>query len=368
MGKEHSEDQASLLRCDLEEGGNDNAISTPKSDLQKALAKEQLSDGEIAMKEAKGFAMAFWFAMLAIVSVGMTIGNKFVMLHYKYPNFVTLLQNCTAVACLVIGKVSGFVEIKPLALHQWKIFMFAAVFLTVQIVSSLMALPLVAIATTIVFRSISTCVVALLDWAIFGKVFSAGTVAALVMTSVGMLVYAWNDVNYNFYGYMWLMVNASATVANTFWNKIYISSFTKKKEQTTEGISLIQQTETVPLILGLMAYNQEWEAIPKLATLAPIDMFVLAGTCLGGYLISITYTKVYSLASGTSVILASTVNKAISIIGAYFVFHTFLLPVQIVGLCICIFGGLWYAFESKKKPNESSGFSCGEFFNFWKNT
>ena len=31
------------------------------------------------------------------VSVTMTIGNKFIMHHYHYPNFITLLQNGTAV-------------------------------------------------------------------------------------------------------------------------------------------------------------------------------------------------------------------------------------------------------------------------------
>ena len=41
--------------------------------------------------------VTFWFGMLTAVSVIMTIGNKFIMHHYAYPNFITLLQNGTAV-------------------------------------------------------------------------------------------------------------------------------------------------------------------------------------------------------------------------------------------------------------------------------
>jgi len=175
-------------------------------DLEKQPAKDEAT--LVPDKEAQAASMAFWFAMLACVSVGMTIGNKFIMLHYKYPNFITLLQNATAVACLLGGKFSGMVRIEPLKFEQWKIFMFSAVFLSVQIVSSLMALPLVAIATTIVFRNISTCIVALIDWAVFGKEFTAPTVASLLITTLGMFLYAWNDVNYNFMGYIWLAVNA----------------------------------------------------------------------------------------------------------------------------------------------------------------
>ena len=146
----------------------------------------------------------------------------------------------------------GLIEMKKFTFEQWKIFSFTAFFLTVQIVSALLALPLVAIATMIVFRNISTCIVALIDWLVFKREFTVSAVAALVMTTVGMLVYAWNDINYNFMGYIWLLVNAVVTVMNTFWNKIYISAYAEQKKQTTQGISLIQQTETLPLIIALV--------------------------------------------------------------------------------------------------------------------
>lgn len=314
--------------------------------------KSAISTEKAGPNQHDPLKLVLWFGILSLVSVGMTIGNKVVMLHFRYPNLVTLLQNASAVALLLLGVATGSTEIKPMKSEQWRTFMVTAVFLTTQIVSSLLALPLVAIATTIVFRNLSTCAVAVIDWACFGKRFSTATASALLLATTGMCIYAGSDVNYDFMGYIWLLVNATATVLNTFWNKFYISSYTQRGEQTTAGISLIQQTETLPLVIALASFNREFGAAPQLANAGAGELVVLAGTCVGGYLISITYTKIYSLASGTSVILASTVNKAISIIGAYFVFGTALERTQVLGLLLCICGGLWYAVESKRSSNK----------------
>ena len=76
---------------------------------------------------------------------------------------------------------------------------------------------------------------------------------------------------------------------------------------------------------------------------------VLLATCIGGYVISITYSKVFTLASGSSVMLASTANKAVAIVFAWFIFEDVLSPSQILGLVGCIGGAVWYANESKKE-------------------
>jgi len=292
--------------------------------------------------------MTFWFGMLTAVSVTMTIGNKFIMHHYHYPNFITLLQNGTAVGFLLGGNLAGLIEFKAFTVTQWKIFAVNAVLLAAQILSSLLALPHVAVATTIVFRNAATIAGAGIDYTFFGKTFSKASVASLGMTTIGMMFYAGNDLNYSSVGYFWLLVNAIATLANIFWNRVYISAYTKTKEQTTQGITFIQQVETLPIMMVLATANDEWKALPLLSELSFNDQWVLAATCIGGYVISITYSKVFSLASGTSVMLASTANKAISIVFAWFVFEDILLPNQILGLATCIGGAVWYAIESKR--------------------
>jgi drug/metabolite transporter (DMT)-like permease len=298
-----------------------------------------------------GESPAFWLFMLFLASVTMTVGNKYVMKAWgDFANTLTLLQNGAAVLYLGFSRHMGMLEMKPITGQQWRIFAFNAFFLSMQIMTSLKALPYVAIATVVVFRNACTVVIAIIDYMFFGNKFSKYQVASLAVTTIGMLIYAGQDINFNLMGYLWLTGNSLATVANTFWNKVYITKYTKElKIQTSYGVSLIQQIETLPIVFVMAAANNEGGAY---IAYQPLDMAAklsILATCAGGILIGIAYPKCFSLLSGTSVVVASTANKAVSILIGMYLFGTRLSAVQVLGLTICVGGSLWYALEGKKK-------------------
>jgi drug/metabolite transporter (DMT)-like permease len=80
-------------------------------------------------------------------------------------------------------------------------------------------------------------------------------------------------------------------------------------------------------------------------------------TCIGGLILSVTYAQVFSLVSPTTVTVASTSNKAVAILFATYFFGTVLSVKQMVGLLICLGGGLWFAVESRKPVGENKIFS-----------
>jgi solute carrier family 35 protein len=294
---------------------------------------------------------AFWLFMLFIASVTMTVGNKHVMREWgNFANTLTLLQNGTAVFYLAISRHLGMLEMKPITGQQWKVFAATAFFLTMQIFTSLKALPYVAIATVVVFRNMCTVIIAIVDYCFFGNKFNRPQVASLALTTVGMLIYAGQDINFDLVGYLWLVGNSVATIANTFWNKVFITKYTKElKIQTSYGVSLIQQIETLPIVFVLAAANNEGGAY---IAYQPLDMaakLTILATCAGGVLIGIAYPKCFSLLSGTSVVVASTANKAVSILIGMYLFGTRLSSVQILGLTICVGGSLWYSLASRKR-------------------
>lgn len=271
------------------------------------------------------------------------------MKQWDFANTLTLMQNGMAVAYLGAGKYAGMLEMKPFAAQQWKVFAVSSFFLAMQILTSLKALPFVAIATVVAFRNTCTVVIAIIDYFFFNTKFTAPQVWSLVVTTLGMIIYAMRDINFNMMGYLWLVGNSLATIFNTFWNKFYITHYTKElKIQTSYGVSFIQQVETLPIVLVLAVANNEGTAFDKFT---PLDMsckLMILATCLGGILIGIAYPKCFSLVSGTSVVVASTANKAVSILIGMWLFGTRLSGVQIIGLLICIGGSLWYALEGNK--------------------
>ena len=112
----------------------------------------------------------------------MMVGNKAVMLEFgDYPNFLTLLQNGATVVALFAMKSAGTIEMKPFSVLQWKVFAVNAVLLAIQILSSLLALPLVAIATVVAFRNLANIAVAGLEYLIFGKTLSVSSISGLAL-------------------------------------------------------------------------------------------------------------------------------------------------------------------------------------------
>eukprot|EP00523_Entomoneis_sp_CCMP467_P008221 CAMPEP_0168721240 /NCGR_PEP_ID=MMETSP0724-20121128/1981_1 /TAXON_ID=265536 /ORGANISM="Amphiprora sp., Strain CCMP467" /LENGTH=336 /DNA_ID=CAMNT_0008767877 /DNA_START=69 /DNA_END=1079 /DNA_ORIENTATION=+ len=332
----------------------EEATDVEKADEQKVpLMEVKPTDKEVSDAKAKEADMkdaAFWLFMLFLASVTMTVGNKYVMRQWNYANTLTLMQNGTAVLYLGVGRYINMLEMKPFAYQQWKVFAVSSFFLAMQILTSLKALPFVAIATVVAFRNTCTVVIAIVDYFVFGNKFNTYQVASLAATTAGMILYAIQDINYNAVGYMWLVGNSVATIINTFWNKFYITHYTKElKIQTSYGVSFIQQVETIPIVLFLAIANNEGSAISEMAPLDFWGKFMIFCTCLGGILIGIAYPKCFSLVSGTSVVVASTANKAISILIGMYLFGTRLSSLQVVGLLICIAGSLWYALEGKRK-------------------
>jgi drug/metabolite transporter (DMT)-like permease len=292
---------------------------------------------------------AFWLFMLFIASVTMTVGNKYVMKQWDFANTLTLMQNGTAVLYLGVGRYTGTLDMKPFKAQQWKVFAVSSFFLAMQILTSLKALPFVAIATVVAFRNMCTVIIALIDYFMFGNKFSQAQLMSLGVTTAGMILYALQDINFNAMGYLWLVGNSVATIINTFWNKFYITYYTKElKIQTSYGVSFIQQLETLPIVFVLAFANAEGGALSAIAPLSLEGKAMIFATCLGGVLIGIAYPKCFSLVSGTSVVVASTANKAVSILIGMWLFGTRLSGLQIIGLLVCVAGSLWYAVEGRR--------------------
>lgn len=316
-----------------------NSNSTTSTDTSKPTTSPAND-----MKDA-----AFWLFMLFLASVTMTVGNKYVMKQWDFANTLTLMQNGTAVLYLGIGRQLGMLDMKAFTTQQWKVFAVSSFFLAMQILTSLKALPFVAIATVVAFRNMCTVIIAIVDYLVFGNQFSQPQMMSLGVTTIGMIIYASQDINFNAMGYLWLAGNSVATIINTFWNKFYITHYTKElKIQTSYGVSFIQQLETLPIVFVLAAANNEGGAFAALSPLPSSGKAMVLMTCLGGVLIGIAYPKCFSLVSGTSVVVASTANKAVSILIGMWLFGTRLSLMQVVGLLVCIAGSLWYAVEGKR--------------------
>ena len=294
--------------------------------------------------------MFFWFSTLAVVSTILTVTNKYLMKQYPFPNMILLLQSAMSALLLCGAGLLGMTDIKPVSLRQASIFLVSSLFKVAQVITALKALPLVAIATTMVFRNFAIVATAMCDCMFFSWQPTRKTVLALFVVLGGSLMYTGADVNFNAEGYMWLTVNAFLYVASVLYNKVFQTRLQKGNEQTATGNAMIEQTWMCVWGVGFAygAGEVQKGAVGEVWALSTTALAWFFATGVAAPVIGTAYARCFAISNPTTVTVAATVNKCIAIVIAAFVFGTVLTSVQYTGLFITIVGGAWYA-EVKKK-------------------
>ena len=203
-----------IVSLDKEDVSKNDLIS-----VQVDTRNHQLTNKKMASTQNP----AVWFVGLLIASVSMLVGNKIVAQSYSSNNLTILFQNGVAAIILYSGMELGkFEAAKPFKKKQF-VAMFIPVFLnSIQLLTSLRSLPYVAIATTVVFRNISTFACAFIETNFLGTTISFKAKIALVVIFFGAVVYAYQDLNFNFYGYMYLSMNCAAYTINNVYTKVTV--------------------------------------------------------------------------------------------------------------------------------------------------
>ena len=165
----------------------------------------------------------FWFAGLLIASVSMLVGNKIIAESYSSNNLTILFQNLVAALILHVGMFTGkFDGAKPYTQQQFVAFLIPVFLNSVQLLTSLRSLPYVAIATTVVFRNVSTFACAFIETTFLGETISFRAKTALGVIFFGAVLYAYQDLHFNFYGYMYLTMNCVAYTINNVYTKVTV--------------------------------------------------------------------------------------------------------------------------------------------------
>jgi drug/metabolite transporter (DMT)-like permease len=284
---------------------------------------------------------ALWFGGLLVASVSLLVGNKIVAESYTSNNLTILFQQVIATLILYVGIQAGkFGETKPFKKQQFISLLIPALLNSLQLLTSIKSLPYVAIATTVVFRNVSTFACAFIETTFLGATISIKAKGALVVIFVGAVIYAAQDINFNFWGYMYLTLNCVAYTINNVYSKVTITDM----DQTGTGVSMIQLLISLPVFtLYAIFFGEIPGGLYKAFELRGTVLYVFLFLGLMGTLISMSYNNLYKLVSATSVVVAANMNKVAAILLAWYVFGKPLSAMQIFGLLVCICGGVSYS-------------------------
>ena len=204
---------------------------------------------------------------------------------------------------------------------------------------SLKALPLVAVATTVVFRNLGTVFVAIGDSMFFGKEFNTEMKQGIGIILFGSLVYSYFDLNFDYYGYAWMSLNTVIFAINVLYEKYAVVSV----DQTAVGVSCYQNILSLPLLTVMLVSTGESTAATEWGSLSASMQGTIFLTGVFGCLLSICYMSLNKFASPTAITIASNLNKLVSAIVGRLVFHNAISPHTVLGLLICMGGGYYYS-------------------------
>lgn len=297
---------------------------------------------------AEAAQSVFWFGLFMTASVSMVIFNKLVMQSYNYSTFLLIIQNTITIALNLVGTKAGIFTMNEWKLEHFKIWALPTVTFSIMLVTSLKALPLVAVATTVVFRNISTVLVACGDALLFSKEFNKDMKIAIAVILAGSIVYSYFDMNFNMVGYLWMVANTILFTCNVLYEKYAVTSV----DQTAVGISCYQNILSLPILAVTLITSGETGAIDAWVVLPGHMQVIILLTGVFGCLLSVCYMSLNKFASPTAITIASNLNKLVSAILGGLVFQSSVTPHAVAGLLICMAGGYMYSNAAKKQPKE----------------
>lgn len=304
---------------------------------------------------------AVWYGFFCLSSVGMQLLNKAIAKDFRERG-VQSLDNVLMIWQQVAAIVLNLFCVRAIGGDTWRIsritkeqvvrLLLPSVNFVFMLVCSLKALKTVHVATVVVARNLSTVFVCIGETFLFDKHCSWRAVCCLFVIFCGSLIYGFADLSFEPEGYMWQTANSLLFVIGQLYEKWAMG---KSKDQTPLGISTIKNSISVPVLLGMMAFQSEFGQLANLSESGVFDLprwtwtwiaLSGAGTCA----LSICYMTLYKISSATAITVGGNFNKAITIILASLFFQQAMGYMQTIGLAVCILGSLWYSLEGSAKP------------------
>ena len=213
-----------------------------------------------------------------------------------------------------------------------------------MLISSMQALAYLNVQTIIVFRNLSTIAVAIAERVALPEIKEKSPLqkASMVVIVFGAVIYGWNDFQFNLTGYLWLLLNISATGAYT----ITVKATDKYVGLNSFGKVLYNNTLALPVILIILLFTENpADSVAAFTDASLKTKFFLGLSCLVGFLISLAGFLMQSAVTPTGFMIANNANKIVVVLLGMYLFNTTFVVGTAAGLVIALTGGFLYSYD-----------------------
>ena len=324
--------------------------------------KQDMPDISINESRREVYKACIYFSF---ASVGMLLANKGIIRELNSPWLLVLSQNLISSAFFLFkfkfsknhssDPLGGDSSIKELFLQHSLHWMPAVVLFCVNIVTSMVALSYISVATFSVLRNLNPFISSIMTFFFFGEITNGHALWALVIILGGSIFYAHHDLELNISGYIVCFIHITSMSAYSCVVK-YLS-----RQVVPLEMAILNNVMSIPIITSISFCLGELDIVVVQDFFAHafgggVATFWFLASCILGCCISFTAFACQSQISPTSFLTLNNINKIPAILLSVVLFNGQMSLSMVAGLTTSLFGGYYFALvtmpgsDSKEKP------------------
>lgn len=335
-----------MASYDVESTQGRSRTSSENGVNERLLGK--FSDSGSRKKRAKSVEIIFIIAFHLVTSISMMLINKAAVKALPYPITLLLFQTVGTVVILEAGKALRMLHYEGFKWEKGgKKFLGVSIAFVVPMVFNMMALEHVSVATVVVFRQVSTALVAVGEFFLFKKSFKVLVIASIMLGIMGSLVYGFSATDYKLLGYLYSLLYAVAMAINALYVK---SIFDQLPQMSHWEKTYYQNLEGTPFLL-MMAIPVEsvTSCLRDMGALTYQAWTIIALSCFAGFAVSVAGILSRTALSPTSFNILGNMSKPLTVLLSFFIFGAESSAKALVGLGMVLMAGVTYSYASRRK-------------------
>jgi GDP-mannose transporter len=252
-----------------------------------------------------------------------------------------MYQGMVAVALVSFAKRMRWVDYPAFNVETAKAWLPLNVLFVSMLSSGFISLSFVSVPIVTIFKNMTNLLTATGDYFIYGQTVTYLTVSSILIMTLGAIMSAVHDLEFNFYGYCWMIANCVITCAYTLYMRFATTSIKLPKFGMVYYNNVLSVFILIPVVLFMgehkvLLYDEE--------VMTPF--FWVANTAAGflGFYLNFASLWCVGSTSATTYAIIGSLNKIpLTIFGAV-LFGSEVTKEGVIFISLGIAGGLLYAY------------------------
>lgn len=326
---------------DKDSNNNNGQPLTPESE---AVSASPNTFEKIPNAQAKAASAC---ALYSFCSVSMVLTNKSLASSYASETLIPLnillvvFQAIVAVICVETSKFLKWVEYPDLTLKTVKLWVPVNLFFCAMLFTGMASLQHNSVPMVTIFKNITNIMVAAGDFFFFKTYVDNLVILSFVITLLGAIAAAKNDISSSLIGLFWMAANCISTAGYV----LYMKFATKTVKLSKFGMVFVNNVLCVVFLLPAAMMRGEVNAFLQTPALHTWDYYsknFMAGFM--GFFLNFAALNCVAATGPTTYAVVGSLNKVpVALIG-YFMFDNAITPQTWFFICVALAGGFLYSY------------------------